>query len=233
MSLRSIFITVLLVGGFVACSSEPALVAEETSADSGAAMTDDTLYALGYALANQAAPFALTEDEIEAVKRGFEDGALGREAKVDMSAETAKLQTVAQARASQRASAESSEAQAFLDAEAAKEGVVVTDTGLIYTELVAGDGPSPAATDTVKVHYHGTLRDGTVFDSSVDRGQPATFPLNRVIACWTEGVQRMKVGGKAVLVCPSEIAYGERGAGAQIGPGAALKFEVELLEIVG
>ena len=101
----------------------------------------------------------------------------------------------------------------------------------LYFEIKPGTGESPKATDTVKVHYHGTLRDGTVFDSSVDRGEPATFPLNRVIACWTEGVQKMKVGGKSKLICPASIAYGDRGAPPKIMPGAALVFEVELLGI--
>ncbi len=112
---------------------------------------------------------------------------------------------------------------------AAKE--VKTASGLVYTELKAGDGPSPTATDTVKVNYRGTLADGTEFDSSYKRGQPAEFPLNRVIACWTEGVQKMKVGGKAKLVCPPSIAYGDRGAGRAVPPGATLTFEVELLDI--
>jgi FKBP-type peptidyl-prolyl cis-trans isomerase len=120
----------------------------------------------------------------------------------------------------------------FLKEAASAEGAVQTESGLIYTEIKAGDGDSPQATDVVKVHYHGTLRDGTVFDSSVERGNPATFPLNRVIPCWTEGVQKMKVGGKSKLVCPSEIAYGDRGSPPKIKPGAALVFEVELLEIV-
>ena len=114
-------------------------------------------------------------------------------------------------------------------AAAAKE--VKTPSGLIYTELKPGSGPSPTATDTVKVNYRGTLADGTEFDSSYKRGQPAEFPLNRVIACWTEGVQKMKVGGKAKLVCPPSIAYGDRGAGGAVPPGATLTFEVELLEI--
>ena len=94
-----------------------------------------------------------------------------------------------------------------------------------------GSGPSPTATDVVRVHYHGTFPDGQVFDSSVERGEPARFPLNRVIACWTEGVQLMKVGGKAKLVCPPEIAYGARGAPPRIPPNATLHFEVELLAI--
>jgi FKBP-type peptidyl-prolyl cis-trans isomerase FkpA len=106
-------------------------------------------------------------------------------------------------------------------------------TGLVYKSLKDGTGPSPAATDVVKVHYRGTLQDGTEFDSSHKRGQPAEFPLNRVIKCWTEGVQKMKVGGKAQLTCPPGIAYGERGTpGGPIPPNATLNFEVELLDIV-
>jgi FKBP-type peptidyl-prolyl cis-trans isomerase FkpA len=114
---------------------------------------------------------------------------------------------------------------------AAEPGAVVTASGLVYRELTAGKGASPAAADTVRVHYRGTLVDGTEFDSSLKRGQPASFPLNRVIKCWTEGVQRMKVGGKAKLTCPAAIAYGERGAGGVIPPNATLVFEVELLAI--
>jgi FKBP-type peptidyl-prolyl cis-trans isomerase FkpA len=104
--------------------------------------------------------------------------------------------------------------------------------GLEYTVLKEGSGASPAATDVVKVHYRGTFPDGREFDSSYGRGQPAEFPLNRVIRCWTEGVQRMKVGAKARLVCPPGIAYGERGAGSVIPPNATLHFEIELLDIV-
>ncbi len=116
----------------------------------------------------------------------------------------------------------------------ARKGVSeTTSSGLIYTVLVEGDGRHPKANDVVVVHYHGTFPDGKVFDSSVERGQPARFPLNRVIPCWTEGVQKMKVGGKARLVCPPEIAYGARGAPPTIPPGATLHFEVELIGIQG
>ena len=126
-------------------------------------------------------------------------------------------------------------AQADAAASAAKEpGAVVAASGLVYRSLKAGTGPSPAATDTVKVHYRGTLPDGKEFDSSHARGTPAEFPLNRVIPCWTEGVQRMKVGGKARLTCPAAIAYGERGAGGGlIPPNATLHFKIELLGIAG
>ena len=116
---------------------------------------------------------------------------------------------------------------------AAEKGATVSASGLVYLSLKDGQGASPAATDKVKVHYRGTFPDGREFDSSISRGQPAEFPLNRVIACWTEGVQRMKVGGKARLTCPPAIAYGEKGAGGVIPPNATLQFEVELLSISG
>ena len=118
-----------------------------------------------------------------------------------------------------------------LKAAAAEAGAVVTDSGLVFRSLKDGSGPSPTAADTVRVHYRGTLPDGKEFDSSIKRGQPAEFPLNRVIKCWTEGVQRIKVGGKAKLTCPAAIAYGERGVGGVIPPNATLIFEVELLGI--
>lgn len=116
---------------------------------------------------------------------------------------------------------------------AAEKGAVVTDTGLVFRSLTEGKGAAPAATDTVRVHYRGTFPDGREFDSSYKRGEPASFPLNRVIKCWTEGLQRMKVGGKARLTCPASIAYGERGAGSDVPPNSILHFEVELLGVVG
>ena len=119
-----------------------------------------------------------------------------------------------------------------LAAAAAKEkGAIVTPSGLVYVSLREGRGASPTAADVVKVHYRGVLANGTEFDSSYKRNEPAQFPLGGVIPCWTEGVQRMKVGGKAKLVCPAAIAYGQRGAGGVIPPNATLQFEVELLEI--
>ncbi|MDY0107927.1 MAG: FKBP-type peptidyl-prolyl cis-trans isomerase [Giesbergeria sp.] len=108
---------------------------------------------------------------------------------------------------------------------------VTTPSGLIFQSLKEGMGAAPAATDTVKVHYRGTFPDGKEFDSSYKRGEPTEFPLNRVIPCWTEGVQRMKPGGKAKLICPPSIAYGERGAGGVIPPNATLHFEIELVSV--
>lgn len=123
---------------------------------------------------------------------------------------------------------------ATIDRAAAEKGAVKTASGLVYQTMQEGSGAQPKETDTVRVHYRGTFPDGKEFDSSFKRGQPAEFPLNRVIKCWTEGVQRMKVGGKAKLTCPAAIAYGERGAGGGlIPPNATLHFEVELLGIAG
>ncbi|MCU0925265.1 MAG: FKBP-type peptidyl-prolyl cis-trans isomerase [Hydrogenophaga sp.] len=122
---------------------------------------------------------------------------------------------------------------ATLDTAAKEPGALVTASGLVFRSLKDGAGAAPGANDTVKVHYKGTFPDGKEFDSSYSRGTPIEFPLNRVIPCWTEGVQRIKVGGKAKLTCPSSIAYGARGAGGVIPPNATLVFEVELLGING
>ncbi|MEQ1879502.1 MAG: FKBP-type peptidyl-prolyl cis-trans isomerase [Burkholderiales bacterium] len=191
-----------------------------------------TLYAIGIAISQSLNDFGLSEAELELVKAGLADGALKKTPKVDMQVFGPKIQELAQARASKVAEKEKEAGAEFLTKTAAESGVKKTASGALVKVLTEGKGPSPAATDTVKVHYHGTLIDGTVFDSSVTRGAPATFPLNRVIKCWTEGVQEIKVGGKSRLVCPATIAYGDRGSPPVIKPGATLVFEVELLEIV-
>jgi FKBP-type peptidyl-prolyl cis-trans isomerase FkpA len=121
--------------------------------------------------------------------------------------------------------------EGFLDKAAKEPGSIKTPSGLIYTEVEAGSGASPTATDTVKVHYRGTLMDGTEFDSSYKSSEPVEFPLNRVIPCWTEGVQRMKAGGKARLVCPANIAYGPEGHPPAIPGGATLIFEIALVDV--
>jgi len=131
------------------------------------------------------------------------------------------------------AAEESGGSQAYLDKAAEMPGAIRTPSGLVYRELTPGTGASPKATDEVKVHYRGTLVNGTEFDSSYKRNEPATFPLNQVIPCWTEGVQKMKVGGKSQLVCPASIGYGDRGAPPDIPGGATLIFEIELLSIGG
>ena len=123
------------------------------------------------------------------------------------------------------------EGAAFLEANKMQDGVMTTASGLQYMVIEKGDGPKPSASDRVTVHYRGTLIDGSEFDSSYSRGQPATFPVSGVIPGWVEGLQLMNVGGKYKFFIPSELAYGERGAGQRIGPNAVLIFEVELLEI--
>lgn len=215
--------------------SIPALVAVTFAAQVFAAdpktEEEKTLYAIGLALSQTVNDFSLSESELEQVKAGLTDGVLKRPAKVDVQAYMPKIQQLAQARASTVAEKEKKAGTAFLAKAAAEPGAKKTASGAIVIPIKEGTGAKPAATDKVTVHYHGTLVDGTVFDSSVNRGAPATFPLNGVIKCWTEAVQLIKVGGKARLVCPADIAYGDRGSPPKIKPGATLVFEVELLEI--
>lgn len=192
---------------------------------------DKTLYALGAAIGRNLASFDLTEAELEKVKAGLGDVALHKEPKLDASTYFPKIQELQNARLTASSAIEKQAGEAYLAKAATEKGAQKTASGLVYSVITEGTGPSPQATDTVKVHYHGTLPSGKVFDSSVERKEPATFPLNGVIPCWTEGVQLMKVGGKSRLVCPSDIAYGERGAPPDIKPGATLIFEVELLAI--
>lgn len=191
-----------------------------------------TLYAIGLAVSQSLGNFNLSESELEFVKAGLTDGVLKRPRKVDLQTFGPKIQQLQQARAAGLAEAEKKAGAAFLAKAAAEPGATKTESGVVITTIKPGKGASPKPTDTVKVHYHGTLIDGTVFDSSVQRGEPATFPLGQVITCWTEGLQRIKVGGKSRLVCPSNLAYGDRGAPPAIRPGATLIFEVELLDIV-
>lgn len=192
---------------------------------------EKALYALGIAVSRNVAAFNLTEAELELVKAGFTDGVLQREPKVNAENYFPQLRDLQNKRMAAAAEVEKKAGEAYLEKAAAQKGAKKTESGLVIQTLKEGAGPSPKETDTVKVHYHGTLTNGKVFDSSVQRNEPATFPLNGVIKCWTEGVQMMKVGGKSRLVCPAEIAYGERGAPPDIKPGSTLIFEVELLGI--
>lgn len=204
------------------------------SAESPTPTTDEqkTLYALGLAISQSLSIFNLSEAELALVNAGLTDGVLKRDPKVNAQEFMPKVQQLQQSRLAAAAEAEKKEGAAFLTKAAAEKGATKTDSGLVFSTIKAGSGASPKATDKVKVHYHGTLINGEVFDSSVQRGQPAEFPLNGVIPCWTEGVQRMKVGEKSRLVCPAQIAYGDSGAPPKIKPGSTLIFEVELLDIL-
>ena len=193
---------------------------------------EKAFYSIGVSIASQLNPAKpISERELEVLVQGVRDAVNGRTLAVEQNEGATLVRTMLQARQARSLELEAAASREYLAAESAKKGAKTTESGLIYTELEAGEGASPTATDKVRVHYHGTLRDGTVFDSSVERDEPAEFPLNRVIPCWTEGVAMMKVGGRSRLVCPAEIAYGNRSTG-RIPPGAALTFEVELLEIV-
>jgi len=191
-----------------------------------------TFYALGLSIGRSISVFDMTPEELEYVKAGMATQAKGEKSPVDMETYGPKLQELARTRSTRKAEQEKEKSKKFLEEAAKEAGAQKTESGLIYKELTAGAGELPKASDVVKVHYKGTLTDGTEFDSSHKRGEPTQFPLQGVIKCWTEGVQKMKVGGKAKLTCPSDIAYGDRGAPPNIPGGAALVFEVELLEIV-
>ncbi len=173
------------------------------------------------------------ELKLDLIRRGLLEN-LKQEANVIMTAEEATewLNKTMEAKAAEKNKDAAAKGEAFLAENAKREGVFVTESGLQYEVVTMGEGEKPTAESTVKVHYHGTLIDGTVFDSSVQRGEPIEFPLNGVIKGWTEGLQLMPVGSKFILYIPYQLAYGERGAGELIGPFEALIFEVELLEIV-
>jgi FKBP-type peptidyl-prolyl cis-trans isomerase FkpA len=207
-----------------AASAKPAAVALTTD-------EQKTVYALGLSIHRSIASFDLSAEDIQIVQQAIADAAAKKPA-VELSEWGPKLQGLQQSRAGRVAEKEKAASAAYLAKAATELGSLKTDSGLIYREVSAGSGASPQASDTVKVHYRGTLIDGTEFDSSYKRNEPAQFPLNQVIPCWTEGVQKMKVGGKARLVCPSSIAYGDQGR-PSIPGGAALLFDIELLEIIG
>ncbi len=214
-----------------------ALVASLTTAARAQAAdpkNDDekTLYSIGVLIAKQLEVFSLSPAELDLVKRGLNDATGGKKLLAEPETYQPKINQLAQARMKVAAEKQKEKSKAYLETAAKEKGAQKSPSGLIYVSLKEGSGAQPKETDTVKVHYTGTLVDGKVFDSSVKRGQPAEFPLNQVIKCWTEGVAKMKVGGKARLVCPSSIAYGDEGRPPTIPGGATLVFEVELLDIV-
>jgi FKBP-type peptidyl-prolyl cis-trans isomerase len=196
--------------------------------------TDDerTVYAVGVILAKQIEIFGFSPREMELVKKGFADATGGKKLLAEPESYGKKIGELQQARLKVAADKQYDESKAYLEKAAKEKGAQVSSSGLVYIPLKEGAGASPKATDTVSVHYVGTLVNGTEFDSSVKRGTPAEFALNQVIPCWTEGLQKLKVGGKAKLVCPHPIAYGDRGQPPRIPGKATLVFQVELLDIV-
>jgi FKBP-type peptidyl-prolyl cis-trans isomerase FkpA len=190
-----------------------------------------TLYAIGMSVSKSLAVFNFTPAEFETVVLGLTEAQAGKKADIDLTTYNTKIQELAKARRKSLGEKQAASGKDFLEKAATEKGAVKTASGMVYNALVEGNGESPKATETVKVNYRGTLIDGKEFDSSYKRGKPLEFKLDNVIKCWTEGVQKMKPGGKAKLVCPPNLAYGENGAGDLILPGATLAFEVELLEV--
>jgi FKBP-type peptidyl-prolyl cis-trans isomerase FkpA len=215
----------LIIAALVVLLAIPALAADAPKTEE-----QKTLYAIGLVVAQQLSPFSLTPAELEFVKQGITDAATGKKPLVEIDAYNKKVQELANTRRNAQGEKLAAEAKVFIEKAAKEKGAIKTTSGLIYLAQKEGSGTSPAATDKVKVHYNGALVNGAVFDSSYKRGQPLEIALNGVIKCWTEGMQMMKPGGKARLVCPPEIAYGQRGPGS-IPPNATLVFDVELLEV--
>ncbi len=213
-----------------ACSKE----AKPTAAVAAAPTTDEekTVYAIGVMMGKQLPRLQLSERELDMLVRGLRSVSRGGKPEFETDPFMPKIEALARSRAASFAAGAKKASEGFRDAAAQESGALRYPSGMIYKTLKPGTGASPKPTDVVRVHYHGTFPDGKVFDSSVQRGQPAQFALNQVIPCWTEGVGHMKVGEKAKLVCPSEIAYGDEGRPG-IPPGATLVFEVELLAIQG
>ena len=218
----------------VLCALPAGAFAAAAPAASKAPMTEDdkVVFAVGEILSGSVKPFAFTEHEMQLVQQGFEAGMHGKKTGIDADSYRTKIQSLLSARVTKGVATAKATGKTYRDKAAAAPGATTTPSGVIMTTVQAGSGPSPTPDDTVKVHYEGRLVDGTVFDSSKQHGgEPLTFKVNGVVPCWTEALQHMSVGGKIKLVCPPELAYGDRGSPPQIPGGSTLVFDVELLAI--
>ena len=218
----------LCLGSMIACTQNR--VSGASASQKIETEDQKTLYALGLLLGRNIKPFALKPEELEIVKKGLSDAVTDAKPQVELETYGPKVNELAQKRASAGADEAKKKGQEFADNVAKQKDATKTASGVVIRTITPGSGESPSATDVVKVHYEGKLIDGTVFDSSIKRGQPVEFPLNGVVPCWTEAVQKMKKGEKAQIVCPSAAAYGDRGSPPNIPPGATLSFEVELID---
>jgi FKBP-type peptidyl-prolyl cis-trans isomerase FkpA len=223
-------IACLLVLPLAACGNKSA----DTAAPATLQTEDQkTLYALGLLIGRNTGikVFNLTPEELAIVQKGIGDFVTGAKQQVELDTYGPKVNALAQARQAAGAVATKTKGKEFLDAAGKETGATVLPSGVVIKTIKPGTGASPASTDTVKVHYAGTLTDGTEFDSSIKRGEPAEFAVTGVVPCWTQALQKMKVGEKAKVVCPSDQAYGDQGSPPSIPGGSTLVFEVELLDI--
>ncbi|MFA5323563.1 MAG: FKBP-type peptidyl-prolyl cis-trans isomerase [Smithella sp.] len=214
-----------LIIAVIVLMAVPVLAAQPQTED------QKTIYALGALMTKQFSVFNLSAEEYKFLQQGITDAAAGKTLAVEPEDYKQKINVLAQTRIKDTAQKQKDMAKPYLENAAKEIGAEKTASGLIYKPIKAGNGAKPKTSDTVKVHYTGTFIDGKVFDSSVQRGQPVEFPLAQVIPCWTEGLSKMKVGGKAKLTCPAEVAYGDVGRPPVIAGGATLVFEVELLAV--
>jgi FKBP-type peptidyl-prolyl cis-trans isomerase FkpA len=219
---------ILCVLAFAACNKEP-----EKPKNAGPVTEDDkTLYAIGLYFSKQVASFDLKPEEAAQVQKGFADGLAGAKPVVTVEDYIPKIQALQMARVKAASEKAAVAENAYIDKQAKESGGTKTESGMLVKHTQEGTGASPVPTDEVKVNYAGRFTSGEEFDSSAKNGGPVTFPLNRVIPCWTEGLQTMKVGGKAQLTCPSSLAYGPQGKPPTIPANSTLVFDVELLDIV-
>jgi FKBP-type peptidyl-prolyl cis-trans isomerase len=231
MKARSIAILMgllVVVGG---CSNGGAQAGAKAGSHEPANGEEQTFYVLGLAMGRDMAHWSLTAGELASLQKGIADAANGVEHGLDLDSYQPRIQALVTSRREGAVQSRKQAGQDAADKAAAAAGARRTASGLVYRTLREGSGATPTAESTVKVHYEGKLTDGSLFDSSVQRGEPVEFPLGQVIPCWTEGLQKVKVGGRVELVCPSDIAYGDRGRPPTIPGGATLVFEVELLEV--
>lgn len=215
----------VIVPALLALLATPAFAAEAPKTDE-----QKTLYTVGHIMSRQISYFSLTPEEFELVKQGLTDGVTDKAPLVDVEAYRKSAQDLAAARRDAQGAKLAIAAEAFIEKAAKEKGAVKTASGMVYQSLTEGTGATPTEADKVKVNYRGTLIDGREFDSTALRGKPADLPVNKIIKCWTEGLQKMKQGGKARFVCPPQIAYGDAAAGI-VPANATLAFEVELLEV--
>ncbi|MFT6633306.1 MAG: FKBP-type peptidyl-prolyl cis-trans isomerase FkpA [Bacteriovoracaceae bacterium] len=224
--MKKILASLLILAVTVSCQEKGTSAVKLKTED------DKTFYAMGFMLGTNLQRLNLNDHELSALHKGIISSAKSEKSEVEMQIYQPKIQEMFKKRMEAVSVKQKTDGKKFLDEYAKKNPKAkTTASGLVYEMIKEGTGKTPVATDTVEVHYHGTLTNGEVFDSSVDRGKKISFPLNRVIKGWTEGLQLLKEGGKVKLVIPSELAYGDAGAPPKIPGGATLIFEVELFKV--